>query len=218
MQFQKALISKATKDDKNSDASSFIEHFQDINMPDPEIIKIGPFCKALPNSFPLILGFAIVSQKYKELRCQCSKVMTGWSNKYGLENISCPRPQNYTPRGMLQRVSAIGIYFVYHTAIKVYLEQLYFNDQKRLRKSVIPITPSTGHSEKQAPDKKRKHIDQASNARTFKNLTIRHASTQAPDTQSEALKQLIDLRKKLESELNNISHSTFIEPTVNHTG
>ena len=42
---------------------------------------------------------------------------------------------------------------------------------------------------------------------------------QAPDTQSEALGHLISLRKKLDSELKcNISHSTFMELPVIHTG
>ena len=42
---------------------------------------------------------------------------------------------------------------------------------------------------------------------------------QAPETQSEALKQLIDLRIKLEQYLTyTISHSTLIEPAVTHQG
>ena len=57
------LATKATSDAEDLDASSYIEPFQYINMPDPEIRKIGPFYKALPNCFPLTLGFATVNQK-----------------------------------------------------------------------------------------------------------------------------------------------------------
>ena len=99
-------------------------------MPDTEIRKIVVFCKALPSCFLITFGFATVSQKYKKIRCPCSKVMTGWSNEYGLESTGYPRPHRYTRRGMYQRVSTMGIYCVYHTAIKVCLKQLYCNDEK----------------------------------------------------------------------------------------
>ena len=40
---------------------------------------------------------------------------------------------------------------------------------------------------------------------------------QAPETQSRALKQFIDLRTKLELELKcTILHQTFVEPAVTH--
>ena len=105
--FQNALTAKAISDDEDSDASYFIEPFQYIDIPNPEIIKMVPFYKALPNYFPLTLGFATSSQKYKELRCLCSKETKRWSNKYELESIGCLRPQTYIPQGMLQHVSAI---------------------------------------------------------------------------------------------------------------
>ena len=42
---------------------------------------------------------------------------------------------------------------------------------------------------------------------------------QAPETQSQTLKQLIDLRTKLESELKcTISHQKFVEPAVTYQG
>ena len=121
--------------------------------------------------------------------------------KKRLESIGYPRSQKYTTRGMLQHVSAIGVNYVYHIAIKAYLQQLYCNDEKMLIKLIIPITPSIGQVEMQAPDKKRKIINNVSNAEKCNILTIRHTLMQAPGTQSEALKQLIDLRIKLKSKL-----------------
>ena len=38
IEFQKTLTATATSDDGDSDASSFIETFQDVDMPDPDII------------------------------------------------------------------------------------------------------------------------------------------------------------------------------------
>ena len=49
----------------------------------------------------------------------------------------------------------------------------------------------------QASDKKRKYINQITKAGKCDNLTIRNALMQAHETQSEAFKQLIDLRKTL---------------------
>jgi len=63
--FQKVLSAKATSDDEDSDTSSLIATFQDIDMPDPEIIKIVLFYKACHNCFLLTLGFSIVSQGIK---------------------------------------------------------------------------------------------------------------------------------------------------------
>ena len=48
VQFQKSLTAKVTSNDKDSYGSSFIEPFQDIDTTDPDIIKIGPFCKSSP--------------------------------------------------------------------------------------------------------------------------------------------------------------------------
>ena len=64
----------------DSDASSYVYPFDDVSLPDPELIKIAYFFKALPKCTPLTFIFAIVSQDYSKLRCQCSKVMKGWEN------------------------------------------------------------------------------------------------------------------------------------------
>ena len=40
-----------TSDCDDSDASSYIEPYEDVNISDPELIKIAQFCKALPNFF-----------------------------------------------------------------------------------------------------------------------------------------------------------------------
>ena len=70
----------ATSDCEDSDYSSYISPYQDVDIPDPEHIKISQFYKTLPNFFPLTLVFATVIQNYKELRCTRSKDVTGWAN------------------------------------------------------------------------------------------------------------------------------------------
>ena len=66
-----------TSDCDDSDASSYIYPFDDIDVLDPELIKIAQFYKALPNCTPLMFGLTTVSHNYIELRCPSSKYLTG---------------------------------------------------------------------------------------------------------------------------------------------
>ena len=132
--FQKALIAIDTSDDEDSDDNLFIEPFQDINISDPEIRKIGPFFQALPSCFSLMLRFSTVNHKFRELICPCLKDMIGYTNKYGFKSILRSKPQKYYPQGMLQHISSFGNYCVYHTTIKIYLDQLYFKYSEKVEK------------------------------------------------------------------------------------
>ena len=130
------------------DNSSYIYPFDDVNLPDPELIKIAEFCKALPNFNTLTFVFAIVSQKYNSLRCPCSKVMKGWASINWLERFPiCLKVSKYTSYSILQHVSDMGRYYVYAYAIKEYLQQLYCDDEQSLRKCVYPITTYIGRAE-----------------------------------------------------------------------
>ena len=75
MEFQNA----ATSDCEDSDDSLYMYPYQDVDISDPEPLKIA-LCKALPDCTSLTLGLASFSQNCKELRCPCSKDMTDWTN------------------------------------------------------------------------------------------------------------------------------------------
>ena len=113
----------------------------------------------------------------------------------------CPNSSKYTPHSILQHISDKCKTCVYHNDINVYLQYLYCNDEKRLRSYVFSKKPYIGHTQMKAPDKKRKHSDQsttiATKAEKYDSFNIRHVEIPAPDTQSEALKLLIDLRIKI---------------------
>ena len=127
-----------TSDCDDSDASSYIEPYEDVHIPDTELIKIGQFYKALPNCTPLTFGFVKVSQRYDKLRCPCSKLMKDWTRCNRLERIpEYLKVSKYKPRSILQYDSDKGRYCVYHNAIKVYLQQLYYDDEKMLRRCYI---------------------------------------------------------------------------------